>query len=157
MLYPLSYGGSGGQSSNAPPRARPAQHGYPRHVSDPAAPRVLFADDDPILHRLLEVNFRVVGITLESVGRGDAALERAVADPPDALVLDATMPGMDGHEVYQRLREVPALAELPVIFLTGRSAGEFEAYAGAHVRIMTKPFDPTELVDVVRGAITGER
>jgi two-component system, OmpR family, response regulator len=117
------------------------------------APRVLFADDDPILHRLLEVNFRVAGIALESVGRGDAALERVVASPPDALVLDATMPGMDGHEVFRRLREVPALAELPVIFLTGRSAEEFEAYTGAHVWIMTKPFDPAELVDVVRQAI----
>jgi two-component system, OmpR family, response regulator len=116
-------------------------------------PRVLFADDDPILHRLLEVNFRVAGIALESVGRGDAALERVVVAPPDALVLDATMPGMDGHEVYRRLREVPELAELPVIFLTGRSAEEFEAYAGAHVWIMTKPFDPGELVDVVRQAI----
>jgi CheY-like chemotaxis protein len=122
-------------------------------VSAPAAPRVLFADDDPILHRLLEVNFRVVGISLESVGRGDAALERAVATPTDALELDATMPGKDGHEVYRRLREVPALATLPVVFLTGRSAEEFEVYAGPHVRIMTKPFDPTELVRVVREAI----
>ena len=71
-------------------------------------PRVLFADDDPILHRLLEVNFRVVGITIESVGRGDAALERAIAAPPDALVLDATMPGMDGHEArISAPREAP--------------------------------------------------
>ena len=122
-------------------------------MSGPAEPRVLFADDDPILHRLLEVNFRVAGIAIESVGRGDDALARVVAAPPDALVLDATMPGMDGHEVFRRLREEPTLAELPVIFLTGRSADEFEAYAGAHVRIMTKPFDPTELVQVVREAI----
>jgi two-component system, OmpR family, response regulator len=122
-------------------------------VSDPAAPRVLFADDDPILHRLLEVNFRVAGIAIESVGRGDDALARVVAAPPDALVLDATMPGMDGLEVFRRLREEPTLAELPVVFLTGRSADEFAAYAGAHVRIMTKPFDPAELVQVVREAI----
>ena len=122
-------------------------------MSDPAAPRVVFADDDPILHRLLEVNFRVAGIALESVGRGDIALARVVAAPPDALVLDATMPGMDGHEVFRRLREDPALAELPVIFLTGRSAEEFEEYAGEHVRVMTKPFDPSELVQVVREAI----
>jgi DNA-binding response OmpR family regulator len=116
-------------------------------------PRVLFADDDPILHRLLEVNFRVVGITIESVGRGDAALERAIAAPPDALVLDATMPGMDGHEVFRRLRQEPELATLPVIFLTGRGAEEFKAYVGEHVRVMTKPFDPTELVSIVREAI----
>ena len=141
------------KSNNALSCASRGLRGYPRLVADPVAPRVLFADDDPILHRLLEVNFRVAGITSEAVGRGDAALERAVASPPDALVLDATMPGMDGHEVYRRLREVPALAELPVIFLTGRSADEFAAYEGDHVRIMTKPFDPTELVQVVCEAI----
>ena len=79
-------------------------------MSEPASPRVLFADDDPILHRLLEVNFRVAGITIESVGRGDDALARVIDAPPDALVLDATMPGMDGHEVFRRLRLEPELA-----------------------------------------------
>ncbi|MDQ4108797.1 MAG: response regulator, partial [Actinomycetota bacterium] len=73
--------------------------------------------------------------------------------PPDALVLDATMPGMDGHEVFRRLRAEPGLSALPVIFLTGRSADEFEAYAGEHVRVVTKPFDPTELVKIVLDAI----
>ena len=118
-------------------------------------PRVLFADDDPILHRLLEVNFRVAGITIESVGRGDVALARVIDAPPDALVLDATMPGMDGHEVFRRLRLEPELAALPVIFLTGRGAEEFKAYVGEHVRVVTKPFDPTELVKIVREAIGG--
>ncbi|MBA3737626.1 MAG: response regulator [Actinobacteria bacterium] len=122
-------------------------------MSPPGSPRVLFADDDPILHRLLQVNFRAVGITIDSVGRGDDALERVITAPPDALVLDATMPGMDGHEVYQRLREEPGLASLPVVFLTGRGAEEFEAYAGEHVSVVTKPFDPTELVKIVCEAI----
>jgi CheY-like chemotaxis protein len=121
-------------------------------VSEPS-PRVLFADDDPILHRLIEVNFRAVGVTIESVRRGDDALARVVAAPPDALVLDATMPGMDGHEVFRRLRSEQALADLPVIFLTGRSADEFDAYEGEHVRVITKPFDPADLVDAVLDAI----
>jgi DNA-binding response OmpR family regulator len=114
---------------------------------------VLFADDDAVLHRLLEVNFRLSGITLESVGRGDDALARGRAAPPDALVLDATMPGMDGHEVFRRLRAEPGLSALPVIFLTGRGVEEFEAYAGEHVWVVTKPFDPTELVKIVLDAI----
>jgi CheY-like chemotaxis protein len=116
-------------------------------------PRVLVADDDPILHRLLEVNFRVAGIEIESVGRGDDALARVVAAPPDALVLDVTMPGMDGHEVYRRLRAEPATADLPVVFLTGRAAEELEEYRDAHAEVVTKPFDPFELVEVVRRAI----
>jgi CheY-like chemotaxis protein len=63
------------------------------------------------------------------------------------------MPGMDGHEVFQRLRAEPGLAALPVIFLTGRGAEEFDAYAGEHVRVVTKPFDPTELVKIVLDAM----
>jgi CheY-like chemotaxis protein len=121
-------------------------------VPQPAATRVLLADDDPILQRLLEVNFRAAGIEVESVGRGDDALAHAIAAPPDALILDATMPGMDGHEVYRRLREEPGLGVLPVIFLTGRSPEEFAAYAGEHVRVVTKPFDPAEVVELVRRA-----
>jgi CheY-like chemotaxis protein len=115
-------------------------------------PRVLFADDDQILHRLMDVNFRVAGIELDAVHRGDEALRRIREAPPDALILDATMPGMDGHEVYRRLRDDPALADLPVIFLTGRSAEEFRAYDDDRVHVMTKPFDPAHLVELVRGA-----
>jgi two-component system, OmpR family, response regulator len=122
-------------------------------VPEPPSPRVLFADDDPILHRLIEVNFRAVGIAIESVGRGDDALARVVASPPDALVLDATMPGMDGREVFRRVRAEPALADLPVIFLSGRSADEFDDYEGEHVCVITKPFDPADLIEAVLDAI----
>ena len=121
-------------------------------MPESAAPRVLIADDDPILRRVLEVNLGAAGIVVESVGRGDDALARVVAAPPDAVILDATMPGMDGHEVYRRLREEPGLGALPVIFLTGRSAEEFTAYAGDRVHVMTKPFDPDDLVELVRNA-----
>lgn len=115
--------------------------------------RVLFADDDPILYRLLELNFRVAGIAMDAVHRGDDALRSVQEAAPDALVLDASMPGLDGHEVYRRVREQPELADLPVIFLTGRSAEEFSRYTDDRVRVVTKPFDPTELVELVREAI----
>jgi len=125
-------------------------------MSEVGPPRVLVADDDPILHRLLELNFRVAGIEMESVGRGDDALARVAAAPPDVLVLDATMPGMDGHEVFRRLREEAATATLPVVFLSGRAPEEFAEYEDDHVRVVTKPFDPTELVRIVREAIGPE-
>jgi CheY-like chemotaxis protein len=116
---------------------------------------VLFADDDPVLHRLMDVNFRAAGIEMDGAHRGDDALRRLKEAPPDALILDASMPGMDGHEVYRRLRDEPALAALPVIFLTGRSPEEFNDYADGRVRVVTKPFDPTQLVQLVRAAIEG--
>jgi DNA-binding response OmpR family regulator len=114
---------------------------------------VLFADDDPLLHRLMDVNFRLAGIEMDGAHRGDDALRRLREAPPDALILDASMPGMDGHEVYRRLRDEPALADLPVIFLTGRSPEEFSDYVDARVRVVTKPFDPTQLVELVRTTI----
>ena len=118
-------------------------------MPEPSSPRVLFADDDPILHRLIEVNFRA-----GHRDRGAATTRSRASSPrPDVLVLDATMPGMDGHEVYRRVRAEPAAADLPVIFLTGRSADEFDDYEGEHVRVITKPFDPADLIDAVREAI----
>ena len=122
-------------------------------MPEPAGPRVLFADDDPILHRLLEMNFRLIGIEVEAVARGDEALRRAIEAPPDAVILDATMPGLSGHEVYRRLRAEPALAETPVVFLTGRSADEFATYEDERVDVVTKPFDMTALVELVERAI----
>jgi DNA-binding response OmpR family regulator len=119
-----------------------------------AAARVVFADDDPILHRLLEVHFRTAGIEVETVHRGDDALSLVTERPPDALILDARMPGLDGPEVYRRLRAEPGFAALPVIFLTGRSADELADHAGdPHVQVVTKPFDPATLLERVRAAI----
>ncbi|HZB79283.1 MAG TPA: response regulator [Actinomycetota bacterium] len=115
--------------------------------------RVILADDDQILSRLVELNLRVAGIEMEAVHRGDDALRLIRASPPDALILDATMPGMDGPEVYRRLREDAGLVDLPVIFLTGRSAEEFRDYRDDHLRVLTKPFDPEQLVELVRQAI----
>jgi CheY-like chemotaxis protein len=60
---------------------------------------------------------------------------------------------MDGHEVFRRVRAEPTLVDLPVIFLSGRSADEFDDYEGEHVRVITKPFDPSHLVAAVLEAI----
>ena len=119
-----------------------------------AAARVVFADDDPILHRLLEVHFRTAGIEVETVHRGDDALRLVTERAPDALILDARMPGLDGPEVYRRLRAQPGFGSLPVIFLTGRSPDELAEYAHEpHVEVVTKPFDPATLLELVRAVI----
>ena len=114
--------------------------------------RVLLVDDDPAIVRLLELNFRFEGFEVETASRGEEALQKASAVRPDAIVLDVMMPGVDGWEVVERLRDDPALAETPVVFLSARAKDEdrTRGYALGVVDYVTKPFDVAELVDVVR-------
>jgi DNA-binding response OmpR family regulator len=124
-------------------------------MTDPDAPCVLLVDDDPVIVRLLEVNFRLGGFKVEGAFRGEEALEKARALHPDAIVLDVMMPGLDGYEVCARIREDPELATVPVFFLTARAQDDDVArgYALGVVDYVTKPFDPELLVNAVQTAI----
>jgi phosphoserine phosphatase RsbU/P len=78
---------------------------------------------------------------------GESALRAARANPPDLVLLDVEMPGLDGYEVCRRLRSDPTTAEIPVIFLTGLDAVKdkmagFEAGGNDYV---TKPFEVLEV------------
>lgn len=111
--------------------------------------QVLLVDDDPAIVRLLEVNFRLAGFEVRSVSGGADALSQAETDPPDAIVLDVMMPGLDGLEVCRRLRQLPAHAGTPVVFLTARGATADHGLPGP-IEVVPKPFDPAHVVDVVR-------
>ena len=126
--------------------------GYPRGMSEQPTPVVLLVDDDPVITRLLEVNFRLVGFRVAAVSRGDIALERARAVPPSAIVLDVMLPGLGGYEVCRQMRAIPALAEVPVVFLTARSPDEEENKEGelGPIDFVGKPFEPGDLVELVR-------
>jgi DNA-binding response OmpR family regulator len=121
-------------------------------MSEAAAPRLLLVDDDPIIVRLLEVNFRLEGFTIQTAGRGDDALQLALSTTPDVVILDMMLPGLTGDEVCRRMREIPALASVPVVFLTARETDDVRAqgYALGMVDFISKPFDPVALVETVR-------
>jgi DNA-binding response OmpR family regulator len=123
------------------------------------APRVLLVDDDQVILRLLEVNFRLEGFQVSSASRGEQAVEQAERSVPDAVVCDVIMPGIDGFEVCRRVRESTGSAQLPFIFLTGRSVEDDRERVMAldHVDLLSKPFDPSELVATVRRHIEEAR
>ena len=125
---------------------------YAPSVSDVPRYRVLLVDDDPVIVRLLEVNFRLDGFDVVTASGGEEALEKASADPPDIVVLDVMMPGLDGWEVCSRLRRKPNLAETPIVFLSARAQDDDRAHGHALgvVEYVTKPFDPEDLIEVVR-------
>ena len=118
---------------------------------------MLLVDDDPAMLRLLQINFRLEGFRVETASRGDEAVAQALTDPPDVLILDVMMPGLDGYQVAARLRQDPLFAEVPIVFLTARVMEEDRAQGEAFgADYLTKPFDPAELIETVRRRLAGE-
>jgi DNA-binding response OmpR family regulator len=123
--------------------------------SDAAQHRVLLVDDDTVILRLLEVNFRLSGFAVLTAPGGERALELAATEPPDVVVSDVTMPGLDGYDVCERIRQIKGLESVPFVLLTARSEDSARARAEelGGVVFVSKPFDPGELVEIVRGSI----
>ncbi len=119
--------------------------------------RILIVDDDPVIVRLLQVNFLIEGYDVETASRGDEALAKAGEWAPDLVILDVMMPGIDGWEVCRRLKENPQMREVPVIFLSARAqdTDRERGYALGVKEYVTKPFDPNQLVEIVRRSLAG--
>lgn len=121
-----------------------------------AGPRILIVDDDAVILRLLQINFRLEGYEVDTASRGEEALEKVRENRPDVVVLDVMMPGIDGWEVCRQLKENPAVRHIPVIFLSARAQDEDRqrGYALGVDEYVTKPFDPAHLVEIVRRSLS---
>src|SRR5689334_353788 len=80
--------------------------------------RVLVVDDDPDMLSILERLIHAEGMRAETVADGDAALVRALAAPPDLILLDVLLPGLDGFALCERLKAEPATAMVPIVLVT---------------------------------------
>jgi CheY-like chemotaxis protein len=110
--------------------------------------RLLCADDEPDIRTILELALSLEpGIEAEVLPSGVALLERVKAFTPDAILLDAMMPELDGYETCRLLKADPATATIPVVFLTARAQrGEQDsALEVGAIACLTKPFDPLTL------------
>ena len=117
---------------------------------DPA--RILVVDDDPTVSEVVARYLQHDGYVVETVGDGRVALDRALAEPPDLVVLDLMLPGLDGLEVCRRLR---ALAPVPIVILTARGQ-ETDRIIGLDLGAddyVAKPFSTKELVARVRAVL----
>src|SRR5438552_1694317 len=113
---------------------------------------ILAVDDDLRLLRLVRVNLERAGFAVNTASNGAAALEQMDAEPPDAVVLDITMPGIDGFALTHQIREI---SNLPIIMLTAMSEQSQKVHGleiGAD-DYLTKPFDPDELVARIRALL----
>jgi two-component system phosphate regulon response regulator PhoB len=117
--------------------------------------RVLVIDDSELVREAATLALQLAGWETAQAPDGEAGLQAAAGDPPDGVLLDIEMPGLDGLETLRRLQADPRTAGVPVAFLTARGdePGERAALleAGAD-GVIAKPFALPELADAVRAA-----
>lgn len=123
-----------------------------------STPRVLVVDDDASIRGLLEVTFMTEGLEVTTARNGQEALESALTDPPDCILLDVMMPVMDGFTAAERLKADQRTRGVPIVFLTaltqdGDLARGRELGAAAYV---TKPFDVADIADLVNELVDPE-
>lgn len=114
--------------------------------------RLLIVDDDADIRDVLRITLESAGYAVTDCDNGQTAVELAKAGPPDLLIADYQMPGLNGQQVCEALKQDLLLRHIPIIMLTGQGAITDKVRgldAGADDYIV-KPFEPRELLARVR-------
>lgn len=114
-------------------------------LSQPA--HILVVDDNPDMRRLLQRMAQSIGYPVVVAADGEAALASAAQNPPLAVLLDVSMPGMDGLEVCRRLRAGAKTSTVPILLVTASAdlQTRLEAFEAGADDFLPKPFEPREL------------
>ena len=120
-------------------------------------PKILIAEDERDIRDLVVFSLRFSGFDVVQAANGLEAVERARTDRPDLILMDVRMPKMTGYEACQKIKAIPELRDIPVVFLSAKGQ-ESEIQQGIDVgaeEYILKPFAPDELARQV--AIVLER
>ncbi|MBD2330050.1 response regulator [Alkalinema sp. FACHB-956] len=127
-------------------------------MSSPSVPvaDILVVDDTPDNIRFLSALLTEQGFSVRKALNGPMALTAARSLPPDLILLDITMPDMDGFEVCQQLKQDPATAAIPIIFLSAldSTADKVKAFEVGGVDYITKPFQFAEVMARIQTQLT---
>lgn len=118
--------------------------------------RVLVVDDEPLVRETLGQVLSDEGYVVDLAVDGETALERVRATRPDAILLDLMMPGMNGRQFLQALRDDKAYEKIPVMIMTAVHGLEISATLGASA-VVEKPFNVDELLNKVALAVYRSR
>jgi len=119
-------------------------------------PRILVADDEPRYIQIIQLNLEIRGYDVLVARNGEAAVEIAAAEAPDLIILDIRMPGLNGYEACQHIRQ---FSDRPILMLTAL-AEEADKVKGLDLGAddyITKPFGIEELLARVRAALRRSR
>lgn len=114
--------------------------------------KLLVADDSVTIQKVVGLTFAGEDVVIESVANGDLAIEKVREFMPDIVLADVFMPGRNGYEVCATIKEDPELSKIPVVLLVG-TFEPFDEVEASRVKCdayLTKPFDTSELLQVVR-------
>ncbi|MBI4619491.1 MAG: response regulator transcription factor [Desulfobacterales bacterium] len=117
--------------------------------------KILVVDDEQDIIELIKYNLEMGGFRVSSAYNGEDALRLAKREPPDLLILDLMLPGMDGLEVCQVLKKESQTSHIPIIMLTAKT-GEPDIVVGLGLGAddyITKPFSTRELIARVKAVL----
>jgi CheY-like chemotaxis protein len=113
--------------------------------------KVLVVDDQWPMRLLVKVNLESEVVQVLEAENGAEAVELAVRELPDVILLDVMMPGMDGFEVAETLAAHPSTSHIPIVFLSARAdyASQARGLSIGAGDYITKPFNPTNLLATI--------
>jgi len=109
--------------------------------------RVLIIDDDELVSEFAAMTLQGAGLTVHYCASGQKAIEQIAQFQPQLILLDTMMPDMDGVETFKALRQLPAGANVPIVFVTGKKSEPYKkvySELGA-LGVIGKPFDANTL------------
>ncbi len=123
-------------------------------IAEPGTTTVLITDDSLVIRAVVRSHLETAGYNVVEAVDGRAAIEHCQQTPPDVILLDIEMPGLDGYEVLAVLKADPLLTDLPVVFLTTLTDMDnvLRGLRGGAHDYLKKPFEPAELVARVAAA-----
>lgn len=116
----------------------------------PAQPlqRVCYVEDDEDIQKIVRVSLERIGkMTVEVIGDPMVAIDAIKSFKPELVMLDWMMPGMDGPTLYRKMKDIPEVRDLPVVFITAKASqrelDELRSLGAAGT--ISKPFAPRDL------------
>jgi len=122
-------------------------------------PRIVVADDERDILELIRFVLEFNGFDVVTANNGEEAIQQALAEKPDLVLLDVRMPRMNGYEACQTLKANPKTRNIPVVFLSarGQEADVKHGLSLGAVDYILKPFSPEDLPGRLRAALASAK